>query len=120
MFEFHRVPDTNILEFTVDGKVTRRDFDRVADEIERMIEAHGKIKIMEIIQNIGGIEPSALWEDLKFSPRHLKHFSHVAVVSDKTWVEWMTMAAKLFISAETRFFQLDQIDAARDWLAKAE
>lgn len=118
MFEFHQIPDTNILEFSIDGKFTREDFDKVVAKMEEMIQRHGKIKVLEIVRNLGKIEPSALWEDIKWSPKHLKDFSHAAVVADQKWIEWMTAVVKPFISVEVRFFHTDELENARRWLTE--
>jgi hypothetical protein len=119
MIEYSEVPETNILEITVDGKVTREEFDEVAARMTAMIERHGEVRLLEVVRDIGGIEPSALWEDFKFGPKHLKDISHTAVVGDQKWLEWATALVKPFLSAEVRFFRLDQIDEARRWLAEA-
>ncbi|MGA9423313.1 MAG: STAS/SEC14 domain-containing protein [Rhodanobacteraceae bacterium] len=116
MLEHRQIGNTNILELTLDGAMSRDEFTRVAAKIEQMLAEHGKLRILEIIRNIGAIEPSALWEDFKFSPRHLKDFTHAAVVSDHKWIEWMTAAVSPFISAKVRCFPMDRIDEARRWL----
>lgn len=120
MFEFCEIPDTNILELSIDGKVTRGDFDKAVAKMETMIARHGKIKILEVVHNIGKMEPSAIWEDIKWSPKHLKDFSHAAVVADQKWIEWVTALVKPFVSVEIRFFHTDEIDNARRWLMEPE
>ncbi|MFG0328491.1 MAG: STAS/SEC14 domain-containing protein [Phycisphaerales bacterium] len=120
MFDFNRLPGSNIIEFTIDGPFTRADFNHLVNEMEAMIDEYGQIKVIEIIRHIGKIEPSAMWEDMKWSPRHLKHFSHAAIVADQKWIEWMTAAVKPFISTEVRFFHLDELEEAREWLKTVE
>jgi hypothetical protein len=117
MIECREVPQTNILEIAVDGKVTREEFDAVVARMTDVIELHGEVRLLEVVRDIGGIEPSALWEDIKFGPKHMRDISHVAVVGDQKWLEWATALAKPFLSAEVRFFRLDQIDEARRWIA---
>lgn len=112
--------DTNILEFTLDGSMSRKEFDKLVEQAEEMIEAYGKIKIIEIINDIGKIQPSAIWADLKWEPTHLKYFSHAAVVADQKWIEWMIAPFRPFISAEIKVFHLDELEEARNWIKSAD
>ena len=119
MLTLHEHPNTNVIEFAVDGGVTKEEFQRVADKIEDHIALHGKVRLIEVIHKIGSIEPAALWADLKFGPSHLKDFTHVAVVADQKWIEWMTKASRPFLSAQVRLFHLDELDEARRWILQA-
>lgn len=119
MLGFHQIPDTNIIEVTFDGDLTRADYDRLADHLDAMIRAHGKIRMIEIIKRIGHLEASAVWKDLKWGPSHLKSFSHVAVVADQKWIEWMITPFRMFVSAEIEVFQLDELEKARAWIRDA-
>lgn len=119
MLTMTQVEGGNILEFTLDGGMTREEFDRIAAKIEDMLKVHRQIRLVEVIKRMGAIEPSALWEDLKFGPRHLKDFSHVAVVADQKWIEWMAKIGQAMIPAEVRTFHLEQLEEARNWIRQA-
>lgn len=120
MLTFHCEGQTNIVEICVDGKITREDFDRVAALIESVIAVHGKVRLIEIVREFGSMEPAALWADLKFGPRHLKDFSHVAVVGHARWLSWLTSMAKPFMSAQVKYFDLQDLDKARAWIHNAQ
>lgn len=116
MIEYHQDPATNIIELVVDGKLSRAELDEIAQKLETAIEQHGKVRLLEDVRGFGGIEPSALWENIRFSLRHLSDFSRVAVVGDTTWVEWLTRAAKPLVRGEVRYFERARIEEARRWL----
>ena len=118
MIESHQIPDTNILEFTLDGAFTREDYDKLTALADDMIAQHGTIKMIEIIRDIGKMEPSAIWADFKWAPRHMKYLTRIAVVADKKWIGWMVGPMRAFISAEVLSFHLDEIDEARRWVAE--
>lgn len=116
MIEFRQIGDSDILEFVFHGKFTREDFDRVSAKIEQMVGDHGRIRLLEIVRDIDGMEPAAIWEDLKFAPKHAKDISRAAVVADQKWVKWSTSLVAPFLSAEVRHFPMNQVEEARAWL----
>ena len=63
-----------------------------------------------------GDGPAAFWHDIKFSLRHLKDFSRLAVVCPPdTHHLWSSLVAP-FMSCTVEHFAPGQEDAARDWL----
>lgn len=118
MLESHQIPDTNILEFTLDGAFTRADYDKLTALADDMIAQQGTIKMIEIFRGLGKMEASAIWADIKWAPRHLKYLTHIAVVADQKWIEWMVGPFKMFVSAEVRCFHLDELEEARRWAAE--
>ena len=119
MLEARQIPDTNILEIRNDGPITRDQFDRLTELGDRMIAAHGSIRILEIVEDIGKIEPSAIWADLRWGTTRLKHLSHAAIVADAGWIERATALLKPFFSIEMRHFSHAQRDEALHWLRTA-
>ena len=47
---------------------------------------HGKLRILEEIRSFEGIDPIALWKDVRFGLAHVNDFTHAAVVADAKWV----------------------------------
>lgn len=112
----HEDPDAKVIELTLDGKITREEYDDVADRIQTFIDTHGTIRVVEVVRSIGGFDPSVLWQGLKFDLRNLSHISHVAVVSDLGWISPTAKAAGALMSTRLRTFDLDQLEAARAWV----
>lgn len=119
MLEARQIPDTNILEVRIDGPITREQFDRMTELGDRIIADHATIRILEIVDDLGKVEPSALWADLRWGTSRLKHMTHAAIVADARWVEWTTALLKPFFSIEMRNFPLAQRDQALHWLRTA-
>ncbi|HZW59239.1 MAG TPA: STAS/SEC14 domain-containing protein, partial [Woeseiaceae bacterium] len=105
MFEYRDIPDSNIVELTVDGRVTQKDFDDVIDVMNRKIEAYGHVAVLEEIRSIGAIPPSVLWDDLRWVFRHLKHVSRAAVVAEMRWVRTLVDMLQSVVTAEVRHFE---------------
>ncbi|MBO9471386.1 STAS/SEC14 domain-containing protein [Endozoicomonas sp. G2_2] len=81
--EYKENAEQKTVGIVVDGKITQADFDSLVPKMEAFIETRGSVKILEIIRNLDCFEPSVLIDGAKFDMKHIKHFSHCAVVSDK-------------------------------------
>ena len=74
------------------------------------------MRVLEIIKNFEGMDAIAFWHDIKFSLRHLKDFSRVAIVANPdTHHLWSSLVAP-FISCEVEHFAPGEEEEARDWL----
>ncbi|MEO0413134.1 MAG: STAS/SEC14 domain-containing protein [Pseudomonadota bacterium] len=113
-------PDTKIAEIIVDGDVTEEEFDAIAPKLEAFIQAHGRIKILEVIKNFTGFDWTMIPKGIAFDFEHLKDFSHCAVVTDSGWIGPFTRAAAPFFSVQIRTFSLAQQDMAWQWLVSEE
>jgi hypothetical protein len=107
--------------FRVEGKIERDDYDKVlTPELRRALEA-GKLRTLYVIENLGMIEPSALWADSKLgfdlAVRHREAWVRSAIVTD---IEWIVQAFRLFawmIPGEVRIFPLAEVGQAKSWVA---
>ncbi|MDX1540061.1 MAG: STAS/SEC14 domain-containing protein [Geminicoccaceae bacterium] len=113
---YREIENGDLIEIELDGKVERADFEHVAGRLERAIEQHGKLRLLEVVRSFTGVDAATLLDDLKFSFRHLNDFSRVAVVTDLTWMRALASVSGALIRAEIRVFGLAEIDAARAWL----
>jgi len=116
MLDYREDPHSDLIEITVDGRIGKDEFEGIAARLEAAIARHGKVRVLEVVKSLGGVEPSAFWADLKFGLRHLNDFSRCAVVTDKRWIEWLAKAMDPLVACEIRHFPPEQIDAARAWL----
>jgi hypothetical protein len=120
MMQYTQYDTRNIIEITIDGAITKAEIDLLIGKLDGMIHEFGKIRVVEVIKNIGKIEPAAMWADLKWEPRHITSFSHVAVVADQKWIEWMVKPLDLLIPAELKLYHLDELEEARDWIQSCD
>ena len=105
-----------VMEVALHGKLGREDYYLFAPEAERLIEKHGKIRILVTMHDFHGWTAGALWEDVKWNAKHFSQIERLAIVGEKSWHKWMTGFYKPFTSTEVRYFTPDQTDAARAWL----
>lgn len=110
-------PKTKTVEIQVDGEITREEFDTVIIDMDRFIQDHGAVKLLETVATFNvGLDMHMLWEGMKFDMKNIRHISHCAVVSDIGWISPMSKAAGAFMSTKLRTFKMNEIEAARAWL----
>ena len=114
--EYKEHPSDNLIEIAVHGKITKDDFEALVPKIDAFTESRDKIKILEIVNEFHGIEPSALLDGVRLDLKYLDKFSHCAVVSNKGWMGPLARVASTLTSIEVRTFEGDQTEAARQWL----
>lgn len=116
MIAFREIPNTNIVEFTIDGKISKEGFDDIIARFEGAIRKHGTVRVLEEIRAFGCMPVAKFWDDIKFGFKNMKNFSRAAVVADQKWIEVLTKMASPFVSADVRYFTESEIDQARQWL----
>ena len=116
MLSYRSIPNSNIVEFTIDGGITRRDFDAVIAEANSKIEDYGSVSLLEEIRSLDKVPAAVLWEDLGWALGHMGKITRAAVVCDEDWIEKAVALLRPLVSAELRHFDLDQVDEAREWL----
>lgn len=117
MIEYRNNPHNNIVEISVEGKISEADFESVIARLRGDIEKHGKLRILEEIRSFEGIDPIALWKDIRFGLAHVNDVTHAAVVADAKWVRTFAEAVNSVLSAEVKAFERPHLNEARQWLA---
>lgn len=120
MIEYREHPDSDIVEFVIDGKVTRAEFDEAAAKFQASVEKHGKVRVLEDVRGFSGIDPSAVWEDIKFAWRHRRDIRRAAVVGDQSWVQAWARLAGPFAPCPVKYFDRSDMAAAWEWLGRNE
>ena len=121
MIKTKHIPDTNIVELTIDGEITAREFDETLDVLSKIIEEYGKIRLLKQIGKMG-IPPipfSRFCDDITFNFQHLSDITHVAVVADQNWVNMFSKLFDPLFKAELKSFKLSELEQARDWIKTA-
>ena len=116
MLSYKEYDNAQAVEIVLEGRVSIEEFEAVANKLEAFIARHGRVRVLEIVRDFEGMDASALWQDIKFSLRHLQDFSRVAIiVTPETHHLWSNLVAP-FMSCEVEHFAPGEDAAARDWL----
>jgi len=110
-------PDT--IEVSVGGHISRQDIEALWTRLDADLPKEGKLKVLEIIDPLQGMDPMALWEHLHRAFPKIHRFGHAAIVADQNWIAALANFAGMFTAAQVKTFPRDQVDAARAWLAGA-
>jgi hypothetical protein len=108
-------PDVMAIE--VSDKITHKDYRDTLIPRAKAMTAKGPLKMLYGIgKDFSGFEPEALWDDGVFGLKHWHDFSHIAVVTDDTWLSAMVSMFKPFFHGEVRVFRLAELPAAKGWI----
>lgn len=120
MLDAKQVGDSNVYELFIVGDVNQADIDRVIQRFDSAIAEHGTIRLLEVVEEVGSVDPVTLLSDARFIWRHATDFERVAVVGQKGWVKTLTKAtgriSSLFKQTEVRYFDMDDLEGARTWV----
>ena len=116
MLSYKEMDNLAAVEIDISARIFTDEFDRTARKLEAFIARHHRVRVLEIIHDFEGMDAKAFWHDLKFSLRHLNHFSRCAIVSDAKFLSIWSAIGEPFIDCEVAYFPPYEVEAARDWL----
>jgi hypothetical protein len=113
------LPD-NVLGIKSSGHITHEDYEKVLIPLaEEKFDAHGKIKILFVLEDFDGADLRAMWDDTAFGLKHWTGFTNIAIVTDLSWAQSMIAMFAPLIPAEVRVFNGSELSSATDWIVGA-
>jgi SpoIIAA-like len=114
------LPD-NIVGVRAKGRVTKKDYDEIlVPKVEDAFGRHPKLRCLyEIGPEFSGMDPGAVWEDLKVGFGHLTGWERIAVVTDVEWIRQAINVFRFLVPGKTRLFDAAQAAEARRWIEGA-
>jgi len=109
----------DLVEVKMSGKLHKDDYDEFVPAVEAAIERAGKIRFLIIMEDFHGWDLAAVWEDTKFDMKHHADIARLAMVGDKKWESWMAKICRPFTGANIKYFDISELDAAREWIEAA-
>ncbi len=102
---------------SLSGKLSKHDYQEFVPEVEKVIKANGKIRVLVEMDDFHGWEIGALWEDIKFDMKHFGDIEKLAIVGESKWQEGMAKFCKPFTKAKIEYFGHVDEAKAKAWLA---
>lgn len=114
--ELHEEAGGKILRLELTGKLERSDYERFTPAVERVVAAHGKVRMLVRLRDFHGWTAGALWDDLKFDWKHYSDIERLALVGESRWHQGMAVFCKPFTTATVRYFDEAEAAAADAWI----
>jgi hypothetical protein len=111
--------DAKILVVHVSGKLVAADYEHFVPEFDRLVQQHGRLRVLFDMTGFHGWDTGALWEDTKFAFQHFSDIERLAIVGEKRWQQGMATFCKPFTRAVVRYFDHADAAEARKWLIEA-
>jgi hypothetical protein len=108
-----------LLEVHLTGKLSGEDYEHFVPAVERLVNQHGKIRLLVEMHDFHGWTADAMWKDIKFDIKHFSDIERIAMVGESKWQKGMAVFCKPFTSAQVRYFDQADISAARAWVMSA-
>lgn len=108
---------SNIVRMHISGKLTADDYAFFVPELEGLIRQHGKVRLLLDVEDFHGWTAGALWEYVKFDLKHFRDIERLAMIGDNAWEKSMAAFCRPFTSAKIRYFDREQSEDARAWIA---
>jgi SpoIIAA-like len=108
----------NVVAVECKGLVTRKDYEEVLiPAVERVFKNQQKVKFYyELGPEFAGLEPGAVWEDVKETIRHFGQWEKMAVVTDVEWMKRLVSGFGSIMPGEVRAFPYSERTSARAWV----
>ena len=100
-------------------KLDKGDYDTFVPMIESQIQDSSPIRVLAELHDFEGWTAGALWEDTKFAAKHFNDIERLAVVGESRWQKGVTVFVKPFTSANVRYFDMQELGRAREWVREA-
>jgi hypothetical protein len=107
-----------IAHVRLSGRLSTEDYERYLPHLDRLIQQHGKIRVLAELHDYQGLDMGAWWEDTKFGMRHIRDVERVAAVGGPKW--WDVMAKLCAPFLRSRCFEHGQEEEARRWIESDE
>lgn len=104
----------NVFGFETSGEISESDVESVAAKLDEAIEKYGKISWLIVLKTTKYTGLRAMYEDMKWVTKNVRHFDRMAVVGDRKWEE-LLVKADGFVFGE-KYFDISQLDDAWEYV----
>ena len=116
MFQLTGPNENDVLTVKPQGRVTKADYDEFLPQLESMLETQGKLRFFIDLNEFTGIEPSAVWQDIKFDVEHRNRYGRTSIVGTDRWAAIAARLSGLLFGAEVKYFDEAKRDEAWRWV----
>ena len=101
------------------GKVTGEDYEKVLMPLfDEYLQTYKGINYLLVLEtDVSNFTLAAWWRDFKIMVKYYRKWNKIAVVTDKSGVEWFIDVFMRVIPGQSKRFPLDKLDEAIKWVS---
>ncbi len=104
------------LRIHASGRLSASDYDALEPALAAELERRGgRAALLLDLKGWRGWTAHGLLRDLGFDAKHRNSFPRIAVVGNRRWHKWLTLAAKPVFGGEMRYFEAAEEGEAVEW-----
>ncbi|RNB80266.1 STAS/SEC14 domain-containing protein [Brevibacillus fluminis] len=108
----------DVIAVEISEKVTRKDYQEIEGAFQKLVDRHGKIKVLLTLGDYTGFSMDVFLAKLDFIKKFYRYCDRIAFVSNRNWLANIVDIEKHFIKANVKHFEPAQQDEAWSWLAE--
>lgn len=97
------------------GEFNIADYRKFEEEVGAQLKAQGRLNLLIDLTGMLKYTLDVALEDIRFAREHAADVGRIAIISDKDLVAWLALLTSLFIEADVKVFDSEEL--ARKWLA---
>jgi hypothetical protein len=105
------------LRIRATGRLSWRDYDRFVPAFEAECFRSGGPPLLLDVRGWRGWTPGGFVRDLFFNLSNRNTFPRIAVVGDRPWHKWLTLAAKPIFTGRMSYFDAAVERQATEWVS---
>ena len=107
----------DVLGVEVQQRLTRADYTVATPTVEKIIYQYGHINLLIVLNQVTGWNAETALDDFKFSFKYYNNIKRLAIVGEQPWNGWLQKIATFLIEDEVKYFTLNKLDNAWQWIA---
>jgi len=112
-------PAKNVIAIKAIGKLTSDDYEKTLEPLidEQLAKSDGLRVVIVLGPEWKGMEPDAIWDNMKMGFGNLTKWKRCAVVTDRDWVETALKVFGWMSPGDVKSFDEDELADAMQWAA---
>lgn len=109
----------DILTLKISGRLSEPELRSVQSRAALLIQTHGAVRALVLVENFQGWESKGDWGDLWFQAENDQHIARLAMVGEEKWKELsLIFTAKGMRPFPIEYFAPNEEALALDWLQR--
>lgn len=118
MIKIEAVRD-NVMRVTAPEKLKADDFQKIAPQVNSILQRYGKVKLLIDATAFNGWENIAAFENhAAFVKSHQQKIDRIAVIIAHDWQHWLIGAVRVFLHPQVRAYDKGHESEALQWIVE--